>query len=346
MNIFKIIFRSIWLYLKNMFLMLRVMFFPVWGQVLGIYLILAVTYYYSKNVFKLAEVHEFLSNTFILLFILIILVTPGFFIFLRAFWDYLVKMVSLNALIHTLLKDKPVKDLKLYNEPVNLRSKTYILFLLYISLIWIVLLALPGIVYLIPMDSTGQGIAFVCFEVIALVALAIISVYLSLGFQVFCFEEGLSAFDTLKKSASMVRGRFWMFVFLALFLGLITGVALPAGIVYLFQKFSAAAYLSNPIEALLRVIFTSPNAFAPVADLLKSNTDMFFEISNVLTEIIISSIVAGLILPLTTAAYTQAYGAVTTQKRDDERAVETYKKRAKKRKKKSRKKSSDDEDDE
>lgn len=344
MNIFKIIFRSIWLYLKNMFIMLKIMFFPVWGQVLGIYLILAATYYYSKNVFKLSELHDFLSNTFILFFILVILVTPGFAVFLRAFWDYLVKMVSLNSLIHTLLKDKPVKDLKLYNEPVNLRSKTYILFLFYISLIWIVLLSLPGVVFLIPMDANGQVIAFVCFELIALLALAIISVYLSLGFQVFCFEEGLSAFDTLKKSASMVKGRFWTFVFLALFLGLITGVALPAGVVYIFQKFSAASYLSNPIEALLRVIFTAPNAFAPIADFLKSDTDMFFEISNVLTEIIISSIVAGLILPLTTATYTQAYGAVATQKRDDERAAEAYKKRAKTKKRK-KKKSSDEDDD-
>lgn len=142
----------------------------------------------------------------------------------------------------------------------------------------------------------------------------------------------------------MVKGRFWTFVFLALFLGLITGVALPAGVVYIFQKFSAASYLSNPIEALLRVIFTAPNAFAPIADFLKSDTDMFFEISNVLTEIIISSIVAGLILPLTTAAYTQAYGAVATQKRDDERAAEAYKKRAKTKKRK-KKKSSDEDDD-
>lgn len=343
MNIFSIIFRSLGLYLKNLFLMFKVMLFPVWGQVIGIYLIFAATYYYSKQVFALAKINPFFTNTFILLFILVLLVIPGFAIFLRAFWDYLIKMVSLNSLMHTLLKGKTVKDLYMYDEPVNIRSSTYILLLGSISLIWLVMFALPGIVYLIPMDSGAQVLAFWGFEALALVLLGIFSVYLSLSFQVFAFEENLCAVDTLKKSVSLVKGHFWTFVFLALGLGLIMGVALLYGVVYLFSKFEYAPYLSAPVEVLLRTVFTDTNALAPLAGALNSNTDMFFELSNAITEMILTTVITAFLLPFSTACYTQAYGAVCSQKRNDERAVEAYKKRAKpKKSSRSRKKSYDE----
>ncbi len=329
MNILKITFKSIGLYISNFLLFLIVMAFPVFGQLIGVAGILGATYYYSKEVFNLAKINPFLSNTFVILLILILLILPGFVIFLRAFWDYLIKMISLNSLTQTLFKGNPVKDLFIYDESVNVRSKTYITLLLLISLLWLVALAAPAAIFLLPLESSLQTIILLVGELIGIIFLCIASVYLSLSFQVLCFEENLSAIATMKKSIDLVKGNFWRVIFLGVFLFALTGVLVPYAIVVLFDKVSVSAYLSVPIEALLRVIFTDVSVLEPLHALTHSNNDVFFELSNVVTQTALSTIAAGLLLPLTTAGYMLLYSDISFKRRDDERQIETYKKRAK-----------------
>ena len=191
-NILHIFFNGVIIYLKNFLPLSRAMLFPVFGQIIGIILILGPVYFYRQNYLLTLSLEELQKNLTFILLGLILMVVPGFVIFLKAFWDYMVVMVSLNTMISDIVEKKPAVSFKIHKDAVKLRSKDYLILLFILMGIWFLLLLVPFVLMIPAMKIFGQMFAIAVF-VVSLLAnlgmLAIISVYLCLCFQIFAFES-------------------------------------------------------------------------------------------------------------------------------------------------------------
>lgn len=305
-GVFKIIFNSILIYLKNFAPLSKVMLFPVFGQLIGIALILYPTFWLSEN-FTGALENNFINNNIALLFMgLLLMIIPGFILFFKAFWEYLVVMVSLNSMIAEIKKQGSLKSFKTYNQIVKLRSGSYIVLISLLSLIWLIGLSLPVIIA--PKSLLGSGtladwLLLAGLELIAVFIIGIISIYLSLSYQVFAFEN-LSPLNTFKKSWRLVEGNFWRTFIVGCIMVAITGLLAPG----IFQALIA----NTPLMPF------TVSLFRPFVEILGANfinkPDMVYEISKNAASIAIATIVTAFMLPLGSAFYTLLYFDIVNRK--------------------------------
>jgi len=306
-SIFKIIFNSILIYLKNFAPLSKAMLFPVFGQLIGIALILYPTFRLSENAAKVLE-NNFINNNIALLFLgLLLIIIPGFIIFFKAFWEYLVVMTSLNSMIAEIKKQGSLKSFKTWNQIIKLRSRSYIALISLLSLIWVIGLSLPVII-IAPKSLSGFGslsdsLLLVALELISVFIISIISIYLSLSYQVFAFEN-LSPLNTFKKSWLLVEGNFWRTFILGCIVSAITGLLVPG----IFQALIANTPLMSFTVSLFR----------PFVEILGTNfinkPDMAYEISGNAASIAIATIITAFMLPLGSACYTLLYFDIVNRK--------------------------------
>jgi len=304
-NIFQIFFKGLILYLKKFLSFSRVMLFPVFGQVVGIFLILGPVYYYRREILADMPPEQIQQNTLFILLILILIVTPGFIIFLKAFWDYMIAMVSLNSMTAGILEKNSFGNFKSHNEEVKSRSGAYVVLLFILMGVWLVLLAAPFIVFILSFILLPKLISIVIFvlsSLVCLLILAVVSVYLSLSFQIFAFED-INPVGVIKKSFSMIKSNFWRVVVLGVLLFIITGVIAPFAIQVLAKNSPVLAYMAVPFNAYLDILSENPLVSGLIQELSYYIPDMGRE----LALSVIGIIVTAFILPLGSACFTLLY---------------------------------------
>lgn len=318
-NIFKIIFNAFMLYVRNILPLTKVMLFPVLGQVLGIVLILYPTYLFSQHITSIFPPPLSAGNLFLMFLFLISIILPGFFIFIKAFWEFMVAMATLNLIIINFKKKGVFQEPEVTTRVFKLRTREYVFFLLLITLIWLIGLGFPfiailfkGILSLTSIQSLG---IFLLLEFLSLFVLIIVSVYLSLGFQVFALEN-LSAASSLKKSWNIVEGNFWKTFLLALLSCIITGTLIPAPFQSLLSANSILPFLTKPFIPYMSIVLNGLNTLHQLNEndlLFKILNNVYkygnpeYELSKIVAVSFVGIIITALLLPLSTAFYSLLY---------------------------------------
>lgn len=282
-SVMKIFFKGTKLYFLNFEKFFKYLAFPILGQMFGIILIFTASYIFTLHVSTLTTKSPIFDNIPVVFFILALLTLPGFFIFCKAFWDYLIAIAALNSMASTILEGGNLEDLGLHAELIKRRSGSYILFMLLLSLIYL-LLSFPLL----------WGLLLIVF------------VYLALSFQVFALEEEKSAFDAIKSGINLVKCNFWKTALLLLVLGIFTYWLIPGLICWGFNTGNLTGFFSYPAEQYIKLLPLSDinNILAQshIPYTLKS-----YEIAKNIVLTFVSIAVTGFSLPLRSICCTILY---------------------------------------
>mgnify|MGYP003325768464 CR=1 FL=1 len=147
--------------------------------------------------------------------ILLIVILPGFLLFAKAFWDYLVAYGAVNSMLDGLMKSGKVYDFPAHTEVITRKSGKYIF-------LW----ALIGLLSIIAYFPLFWVIGFIMF------------IYFILVFQVFVYEPTKSVFGCFKKSVEIIKGNFARTLGLCTLVAALTYFLIPEGILILLEKSS------------------------------------------------------------------------------------------------------------
>lgn len=307
----KILWEGICIYLKYLPAFFRYMLFPVFGQLIGLALIFTVNYFFVINLPVLIKQYPIFDNILLVFTILLICVFPGFLIFCKAFFDYMIAYPALNSMVYVSrgekMKNHPL-DTKTHTDIVKKRLGKYIILLLLVSIL--------GLIGCIPLISIPVGI---------------LAVYFCLVFQVFMLEESVTPIGALKRSFYLVKGNFAMTSLLLLFSGLITYWFLPVLTVFFFEKISITEALCYPVQKYIdilpikevydNIVFSILNQF-PISASDFNDLKINFVFDSYLwakdiVKMIISGSVVCILLPLRCAWFTLLYKKFDTEKTEE-----------------------------
>ena len=342
-TIFNIIGNGTRLYLQNIFILSAPVVMPVLGLFFGVALMILPVYLLPKFYPVWVETVPFLKEFWVALSVIILSLLPGFVVFKIAFWNYMLKVVSLNVMVSDIIKRKVVKHHSQYTKIVALRTKDYLLMLLIWLLIILMGLALPVSVFLFNIEPVFVPYFLVGFEFLAVFLLIILSIYLSLSFQVFAFETSFGPMQTLEQSFKLVLNNFWRIVTLMLALGIITAIVVPQIFVFISDILMIKNTLAIPFQGVLKSVLNNyPNFYDAmnsfVAISYESEQKFIFETSKLFSVSTISALISLLMLPLGSCYYTLFY--FDAQKRHEPKETpekeeqESQKSKSKKSKKK------------
>ena len=311
------------LYVQNIISLTEPVFFVTIAQFIGIILIFLPVYYLVQNINSILAQFPFLNNFYALVGLLFLSILPGLLLFKLSFWDYMIKTISLNLMIEDIVKKKQLKNHRLYTQIIKLRSFDYLMLLLLCCLLWLLGTFIPFGVFLLKLNSSvfqyiptfaldPRMVLFIISETIAIFILCILSVYLSLSFQVFAYENSLSPIQALERSFHLVLNNFWRTLFLGVMVFMISNILLPQAVIWLTDIFMLKSYLAAPFEMLLKSNFTQIQFYLgmfngiPLFD-ASSYDKSLIELSKMLSSITIMTIVSLILLPLGTACYALLY---------------------------------------
>lgn len=322
LNIFKD--GVIW-YCKYLDVLLKYMLFPVFGQLLGLALIFTANYFFIVNIPHLVKQYPILDSIPLVFTLLLICVFPGFLVFCKAFYDYIIAMGALNSMAYVSrgekMKNKPL-DTKTHDDVLKKRLGKYILLVLLFSAI--------GLVGMFPLF---------------ILPFAVLFVYLCLVLQVFMLEESTTSVGAFKRSFELVKTNFGITCLLLCLSAILTYWILPDLIVWAFEKASAINFLAYPVYKYLEIL--------PIQDLINSalgaltsglpldmpislDINSTFNAHDIACDIVRSLIgisVIGLLLPMRSCWFTLLYKTFDFEKGEELRKTD-YKKEYKNRSKK------------
>ncbi len=289
-SILKIFFKGIQLYFLNFEKLMKYLAFPVIGQIVGITIIFSAAYLFTIFVPNLTVKSSVFDNILVVFLLLLFITLPGFFIFCKAFWDYLVAMASLNTMASSMIESgKPIEDTSLHVELIRQRALSYILFLILISVIY----------------------AIGSFPLLW-VLLAIGFVYLALSFQAFALEEDASPFEAIGISVHLVKGNFLKTLFLLVLLFISTYWFLPTIICWGAENGNLLGFFSYPIEKFINLLpIIEVNAILETQNIPFALNSV--EISKFVISCIVSFIVVGFTLPIRSICCTMLYKELYTR---------------------------------
>ena len=340
-TIFNIIGNGIKLYCQNLLTLSAPVFAPVMGLIFGFILMFIPVYLLPKYYPVWAEAAPLLKELYMIILISVVCILPGLIIFKIGFWNYMIKMVSLNNMVGDILKKKVLKHHSHYSQIVALRSKDYLLMLLIWCAIIIMGLALPFSAYLF-VEPVFVMFCIIGFEFLAVFLLFILSVYLSLSFQVFAFETSFGPMQTLEESFRLVLNNFWRTLTLMISLCIITGIIVPNIFVVIADALMIKSTVALPFKALLEnVLENYPNFFpmlqsTPVFQ-YPDTVKFVEEASKQAAFGIIAAFISLLMLPLGSCLYTILFFDLQKRRAEKEEPKEeekTVKKSSSKSKKK------------
>ena len=312
MSIFSIIGIGTKLYCRNIFLLSAPVVAPVLGIILGMFLAIYLPIHFVSNYELICEKYSFFKEFWVYVTAVVVTCLPGLVIFKFGFWDYMLKLVSLNLFVDDIIKQKLLKHHSQYTKIISLRTKDYLAMLFIWCLIIIMGLAIPVIVKQTNSDVWFSMILFIVLMVLAILLLTILSIYLSLSFQVFAFEPALSPMETLEKSFKLVANNFWRLVIMILFLSIIVSGIIPQMIAIILDVLMLKATVAEPFAKFLNNFFlTFPNVQVIVDGILQTmNTDIaqfMLEAPKQLAFLLISTIISLFMMPLGTCYYVLFY---------------------------------------
>ncbi len=224
-SVWMIFFEGIKIYSLNIHKFLLYMAYPVLGQLLGIFMIFGLTFWYTQSYQELTVKYPALNNFSTMLTLIAVTLIPGLLIWAKAFWDYLVAYGALNSMTDGYLNTGRVYDFRAHNEVVTKRTFSYI-FLWFLFSIFTLIAIIP----------VFWALGFVFF------------VYFVLVFQVFTFENGLSPIGYFRRSLQLIKGNFARTFLLMVVLLLFTYYLLTSGLSVVFDFLNLTEKLSKMFE--------------------------------------------------------------------------------------------------
>jgi hypothetical protein len=311
-NIFVIIFKSLMIYIKNFLPLSRLMLFPVFGQIIGLFLIFYPTYLYKEYYLAKLSGDNLQQNLVFILLGSLFIVIPGFAVFLKAFWDYMVAMVSLNPMVSDIEKKRNLDDFKVYNSSVKLKTNNYVILLLLLSVLWLAVCIFPFFAFFLGLFINAVFIApiFLLMALISVIFSIILSVNLSLAFQIFAFES-ISPIEIIKKSWNLVKGNFWRTVFMGIVLLIATLFIVPGLIASIVEKSPLMDYLIHPFESYVNLFSKNP-VFIEFLSNIKM-TSFGFSVTLALSTV--GTIITAMMLPWGSASFTLLYFDILNRKK-------------------------------
>ncbi len=294
-SVWLIFFEGIKIFALNIHKFMLYMAFPVLGQILGIFLIFGLTFWFTQNMQDIAAKYDALNNMSSMITLIVVSVIPGVLILIKAFWDYLVAFVALNSMTEGYLNTGRVYDFKAHNSVATQKSFSFITILFLISIMTIL-----GI---LPVFWIFAGLFFV---------------YFILVFQVFTFENGLSPVGYFKRSMFLIKGKFGRTFLLMAILTIFTYVILVSGLGVLFDAFNWTNPLAKMFEAW---------AYTLPIDPLEQYGVTPSVIGTELVKQLIFFLAIGFSLPIRSICWTLWYNELASE---DEPVVKKPKKRVKK----------------
>jgi len=231
LNTINIFGNGLKLYFLNFETFFKYLAFPIFGQIVGATLIFFASYIFTIHVSDLTTKSQIFDNIPIVFLTLIILTLPGFFIFCKAFWEFIIAYASLNSMASSILEGSKLEDTGIHTELIKRRTGSYILFLLLISLIYLVL-SFPIL----------WGL------------LAIVFVYLALSFQVFALEENKSAFNAIKTAINLIKYNFRRTALLLILLGIFSYWIIPGLVSWGFETSNLCGIFSYPVDKYVQLL--------------------------------------------------------------------------------------------
>ena len=262
------------LYFTNFSSFFKYMSFPVFGQMLGIILILLASSFYSANLPNWIVEGGILDNFLLIFLILFIITLPGLIVLIKAFWDYLVAYGAVNSMVDNMLKSGKVYDFHAHTEVITRRSASF-------GVLWL-MIAILGAIGSFPLFWVIAGILFVYFVLV---------------FQVFTFEPQKSPFECFQKSMTIINGNFAATLGLMVLIGALTYWLLPEIIQFLLDFANITGALAIPLDSwasqlpiasINKLLLQSPTAYQLTSLAVAKGLVSFF----------ISYIVTSLTLPL------------------------------------------------
>lgn len=280
-GVFSILKEGFSLYFKNFKIFMKYMTFPVLGQILGLSLTLYFAYLYTQNLPYLIEKFQIFNNFSIIFTVLILIISIPLFLFMKAFWEYLVAYGAISSMTANAIKSGKVYDIQAHTELIKRRTFKYILLWLLFSIFLLI----------------GY---FPLFWIIAI----ILFIYFILIFQVFTLEEDKSPIKCFKRSFEIIKGHFAITLGLALVLYLITFVILPDIVKFIAEIIQLISLLVIPFDIYVRQLpFFITNSSIPIFN---------FEITSLMlagamAKGFIGFIIIAYTLPLRSICYTILY---------------------------------------
>jgi len=270
-----IFFEGLKIYALNIHKFLLYMAFPVLGQILGLYLIFGMTFWFTQNYQNLVIKYPALNDMSTMLITSIVLVIPGLLIFVKALWDYLVAYGALNSMTDGYLNTGKVYDFRAHNDVVLKKTFSFIA-------IWFII----GLFSIFAVIPVFWIFAFIFF------------VYFILVFQVFTFENGLSPIGYFRRSFELIKGKFARTFLLMTILVLFTYLLLPQGLSVIFDYLNLTNILSKALEAWAFTLpLESVEQFGVTPAIISSN----------LVKQLVFFIMIGFTLPLRSICWTLWY---------------------------------------
>ena len=303
----EIFFRGIKYYFLNFEKFMKYLAFPVLGQVVGITIIFTAAYLYTILIPKLTQSAQIFDNILFVFLLLLVITLPGFFIFCKAFWDYLVAMAALNSMASFVIEsDKKIEDTSIADGMIKNRAFSYILLLISLSIIYIV--------GSFPLLWVIMAIGFV---------------YLSLTFQAFALEENISPFGAISLSVNLIKHHFLKTLFLLAALGVFTYWLVPSLICWGVEAGNLLGFFSYPVERFVTLLplneFNSLLTAHNLPFTLKS-----VALSKFITLSVVSFMVTGFTLPIRSICCTMLFKELHAKNYAGKIAAEKLVKRASK----------------
>ncbi len=300
-EVFKIFFSSLKIYFLYLDQFLKYLAFPVFGQLLCIFIIFTLTYFYSKNYEYLYNLNPFFhsgNNLYIIFWVILI---PFLIVLIRAAYKYIIAFESLNIVFSMVNENKKVKniDFALNDRAIERRLFGYVLLMLFVTLI----LILPALVFKFPL--------------ILLVISPILWIYLCLSFQVHALETDTSAFQAIVRSFKLVKGNVFPTIILMVLCIILTYWFITSLFIWALDKISVTHFFINLSIPFLDLIYQNTynnimNTIMGYESVLPKNIynnlmPDTVTMAKMLVESVINSILIAFTLPFRCCCFTKLY---------------------------------------
>ena len=312
-GVFKIFFSSIKSYFLYLDQCAKNLAFPIFGQVISIIAIFALTKIFVDNFDNFKNFNPFFENEKNLIITFFVILSPLFFILIKAIFDYLIAFASLNLLFYTTSGKSKVKniDFSANNNVIKRKLPAYIFLLLIISI-----LSIPPLIIILP--------------------------FLCLCIQIFALEGDVSAIYSVKRSFQLVKSNVIPTIIMLLLCYLTTYAFLPNLFLWSFDKISFQTFAIGRFETLFFFIPFSDFNDALSAFVNNITSGVIQIPSNILNPLdcaistykfMISFIIIGFTLPFRCYCFTELYKIYDADKiKENSKQTDEIIKRATKRK--------------
>ncbi len=281
-SLLSVLGKGLSIYFTNLVKFTQYMLFPVLGQLIGIALIFMLTGWFTHSLPYLTENYSFLNNFTTITLILLLLALPGFAIFLKAFWDYLVAYGALNSMTDAAITTGKLYDFKAHVQVVTSRTGSYIFLLLIIS-----------ILSLIAINPLFWVLGLIFF------------IYFILVFQIFTFESETTVTGCFRRSFNLIKGNFARTFSIMIILGLISHIMLNRVVMLFFELIKVGEFFKGIFETwALTLPLTDINNFLSY---LRMQPITQLMIANEIWNSTVLFLVTGLTLPMRSICWTLWY---------------------------------------